>query len=154
MPSENCPLCKKSPIYKSLNISDTDKKRLKLLVAADSFMIIGFLICIASTDIAPWKILAPILDFLQYPYRLFALATALIAVAAAIFVYCLTEFTNSHKLGMVVVTAAAVYIFMHSHSNNCSVPTWGNILIIIMTILNKHMMSVTENGFRGQLKLI
>ena len=101
-------LCKKSPIYKSLNISDTDKKRPKLLVAADSFMIIGFLICIASTDIAPWKILAPILDFLQYPYRLFALATALIAVAAAIFVYCLTEFTNSHKLGMVIVTAAAV----------------------------------------------
>lgn len=101
-------LCKKSPIYKSLKISDTDKKRPKLLAAADSFMIIGFLLCIAATDIAPWKILAPILDFLQYPYRLFALATALIAIAAAIFIYCLTKFTHSQKTGMVIVTIATV----------------------------------------------
>ena len=101
-------LCKKSPIYKSLKVSDVDKKRPKLLVAADAFMIIGFILCIVTTNIAPWKILAPIFDFLQFPWRLFALATALIAIAAAIFIYCLTRFTNSHKAGMVVVTIAAV----------------------------------------------
>lgn len=101
-------LCKNSPIYKSLKISETDKKRPKLLAAADSFMIIGFLLCIAATDAAPWKILAHILDFLQYPYRLFALAAALIAIAAAIFIYCLTKFTNSQKTGMVIVTILTV----------------------------------------------
>lgn len=101
-------LCKNSPIYKSLKISETDKKRPKLILAADAFMIIGFFLCLISTNLAPWKVLAPIFDFMQYPWRLFALAATLISIAAAIFIYILSKYTHSQGTAMIVVTTAAV----------------------------------------------
>lgn len=101
-------LCKNSPIYKSLQITETNKKRPDLLIAADSFMIIGFILCLISTNIAPWKILAPIFDFMQFSWRIFALAAALISIAAAVFIFILTKYTNVQKTAMIVVTIAAI----------------------------------------------
>lgn len=106
-------LCKKSPIRIDMQ-SEGDNHRHKLIVAMDTFMILGFIICLLATNIAPWKILAPILNFTQFPWRLFAMASTLIAIAAAVYVFIVAKHTNALKTSMIAVTVLTV-LFAGAH---------------------------------------
>lgn len=101
-------LCKNSPICKSMQLDENDKKRHKLLIAADAFMILGLIVCFISTKAAPWKILGIVFDFMQFSWRFFALAAALISVAAAVYIFITSRYANAEKAAMIVVTVLAV----------------------------------------------
>ncbi len=100
-------LCKNSPICQSIQ-NQNDKKRHKLLIAADSFMILGFIVCYLSTNIAPWKILGAVFDFMQFSWRFFALAAALLSIAAAVYIFITAKYANVKKTAMIIVTVLAV----------------------------------------------
>lgn len=55
---------------------------------ADWLLIGGGILAILTTDIVPWERLNNVLSFVQFPWRLFCLATAMLAIADAIILYC------------------------------------------------------------------
>lgn len=59
-----------------------------LISYADWLLIGGAIFAFLTTDIIPWARLDKYLSFVQFPWRLFCLATVMIAVADAIVLYC------------------------------------------------------------------
>lgn len=59
-----------------------------LINYADWLLVGGALFAVLTTDIIPWKRLNGLLSFVQFPWRLFCLATVMIAIADAIILYC------------------------------------------------------------------
>ena len=59
-----------------------------LINYGDWLLIGGALFAVLTTDIIPWKRLNGYLSFVQFPWRLFCLATVMIAIADAIIMYC------------------------------------------------------------------
>ncbi len=57
-----------------------------ILKFADLCLVFGILFTLGSTGLLPWKRLSPWLDFVQFPWRLFIMASALLSVAAGIYV--------------------------------------------------------------------
>ncbi|MBQ8825410.1 MAG: hypothetical protein IJZ64_09350 [Ruminococcus sp.] len=101
-------LTRNSPIYKTLSPGTKLSKRPNILVAADAFLIFGIILALIATDKAPWKILSKPLDFMQFPWRLFALSTLLLIAGGTICIYYLIHFTNAKKIGMTAVMIVSV----------------------------------------------
>lgn len=102
-------LLRGSPVSKRY-LRDESGKRNNILVAADTFMIIGIILALMSTTVFPWKILSKFLDFIQFPWRFFAPSSILLIIAGTIYIYYIAKYTRTAKAAMVVVTAAAILI--------------------------------------------
>lgn len=108
-------LTKKSPMAKLDTQCEISKKRTNILVYADAFMIFGIIISLLPTKSAPWEILSKVLDFMQFPWRLFAVASILLISAGTIYMYHIIKFTKSSKLSMILITVVAVLCaFIHT----------------------------------------
>lgn len=59
-----------------------------LISYADWLLVGGAVFSLLATDLVPWNRLNGYLDFIQFPWRLFIIATAMFAFADAIIVYC------------------------------------------------------------------
>ncbi|MDE7231266.1 MAG: hypothetical protein K2N56_12360 [Oscillospiraceae bacterium] len=107
-------LTRSSPASKSYLQDENTKKRSSILIAADTFMIIGILLAIMSTTLMPWNVLSKCLDFMQFPWRFFAPASVLIIIAGTIYIFYISEFTKAPKKAMLLITAVSVLIaFVH-----------------------------------------
>lgn len=108
-------LTKKSPVYQSCLQNEIIKKKKNILIAADAFMIIGIIVSLIPTKLAPWKILSKPLDFMQFPWRLFAVASVLLITAGTIYLFYITKFTKAPKASIILITAFAILCaFVHT----------------------------------------
>lgn len=64
------------------------------VIFADILTATGILFCLCSTGFFPWKRLASHLTFIQFPWRLFIIATPLLAFSSGIY---LSEFLNESR---------------------------------------------------------
>lgn len=101
-------LTQKSPLAKRL--FDKDGKRTNTLVIADTCMILGFILALLSTSVAPWKFLSMFMDSIQFPWRFFAPASLLLIVAGAVYIFHIAHKTKVPKLAMIMVTAVSISI--------------------------------------------
>lgn len=104
-----------SPISKMYLQDEDTKKNKNILVAADVFMVIGIIMAVMSTTVAPWGFLSKFLDFMQFPWRFFAPASILLITAGTIYLFYIAEFTKVSKIAMVLLTTVAVLIaYVHT----------------------------------------
>ncbi len=99
-----------SPVSKQELRDEGTGRRKNILVAADTFMIIGIILALMATSVFPWKILSKVLDFMQFPWRFFAPSSILLIIAGTIYIYYIARFTKATKAVMMVVTAVAILI--------------------------------------------
>lgn len=109
-------LLRNSPVSKQYLRDENTNKRKGILVAADTFMVMGIILALMSTNIVPWDILSKCLDFIQFPWRFFAPSSILLIIAGTIYFYYIAVFTKAPKAAMVLITALAILI-LGVHSN-------------------------------------
>lgn len=108
-------LMRNSPVAKMYLQDEKTQKRRNILAAADAFMTIGIVLAIMSTDLVPWEFLSVFLNFIQFPWRLFAPSSILLIIAGTVYVYYIAEFTKAPKTAMVLIAAVSVLIaFIHA----------------------------------------
>lgn len=108
-------LTRNSPITKMYLQDEETKKRKVVMVIADTFLIVGLVLALMSTKLTPWKILSEFIDFIQFPWRLFAPASILLIIAGTIYIFYIAEYTKAPKIVMALVTAIAVLAaFVHA----------------------------------------
>ena len=99
----------KSPVYQEMrNEDESDDEKPVLLACADVFMILGLIICFLITDKAPWKLLRYVLNFMQFPWRMYAPAGTLIVFSGAVYLSALLKHTNVKNRGLLAVLAISV----------------------------------------------
>lgn len=103
-------LMRNSPISKQYLRDENTNRRRNILVAADTFMILGIILALMSTTVVPWDILSVFLDFMQFPWRFFAPSSIFLIIAGTIYIYYIAEYTKAPKTAMALVTAAAILI--------------------------------------------
>lgn len=101
-------LTRRSPVSKRYLREKNSKKRKDILVIADTFLIIGIVLAVLSTDLVPWEYLSAVLDFMQFPWRFFAPASILLIIAGTVYVFYIAKYTKTQRPTMLVVTAAAL----------------------------------------------
>ncbi len=101
-------LMRRSPIRKAIATDNNSDKRPNALVFADAAMCFGILLALLPSDLAPWMLLTHVLDFMQFPWRFYAIASTLIAVGGAIYITYLIQYTNAKKVGMVVLAGVTI----------------------------------------------
>lgn len=67
------------------------KKDVAILEYADWMLIGGGVFCFLTTNIMPWEYVGRFFGFLQFPWRFFIIATALLAIADGIIAYAFIE---------------------------------------------------------------
>lgn len=103
-------LLRNSPVSRQDLRDEGTGKRKNILVAADTFMIIGIILALMATTVFPWKILSKFLDFMQFPWRFFAPSSILLVIAGTIYIYYIAKYTKAPNAAMVLVTAFAILI--------------------------------------------
>lgn len=104
-----------SPVSKMYLQDKNTKKSKNILVFADTFLIAGLVLALMSTNLVPWDILSAVLNFIQFPWRLFAPASILLIIAGTIYFYYIAEFTKVPMTAMLLITAVSVLIaFVHT----------------------------------------
>ena len=107
-------LTRRSPVSKRYLRHKNTKKRKDILVVADTFLIIGVILAVLSTDLVPWEYLSAVMDFMQFPWRFFAPASILLIIAGTVYVFYIAKFTKTQRPTMLVITAAALMTaFVH-----------------------------------------
>lgn len=99
----------RSPVYQDMkNEDESNDEKPALLSCADAFMILGMIICFIMTDKAPWKILRYPLNFMQFPWRLYAAAGTLIIFSGAVYLSTLLKYTKGNNSGLLAVLVISV----------------------------------------------
>ena len=107
-------LTRRSPVSKRYLREKNSKKRKDILVVADTFLMIGAVLAVLSTDLVPWEYLSAVMDFMQFPWRFFAPASILLIIAGTVYVFYIAKYTKTQRPAMLVVTAAALMTaFVH-----------------------------------------
>lgn len=104
-------ITRRSPVYQNMKNEDENKdddKKPALLSCADAFMILGLIICFLMTDKAPWKILRYALNFMQFPWRMYAVAGTLMIFSGAVYLTELLKHTNGKNAGILAVLVISV----------------------------------------------
>ncbi len=80
---------------------------------ADWLLAGGLLFALLSTDLIPWQKLNTYLSFVQFPWRLFVLASAMLAISDAIILYVFIRYTlEPHMQGSLkVLTVLTLIVF-------------------------------------------
>lgn len=90
-----------------------DRKKIKI---ADGALIVGFVLVFAASNLFPWGYMPAFMKNIQFPWRLFSLATLLFSVAIGIIFGAI--FPRKKYIGMalilIVMTASAVSTLQHS----------------------------------------
>lgn len=108
-------LTRSSPIARKYLRDESTENRKDILVVADTFMIIGLVLTIMTTELVPWDLLHPFLNFMQFPWRFFAPVSILLIFAGTVYIFHIAKFTKAPKTAMVAVTAVALLIaFVHT----------------------------------------
>ena len=106
-------ITKHSPIYQTISAKSQFSKYPDVLVIADTFTLGGIFLSILATDLMPWEKLK-FLDFMQFPWRLLGVASTLILLAGAVYLFYLLKFNNAKNIGMIVATAVVLLCsFVH-----------------------------------------
>ncbi len=103
-------LTKNSPAYKEYFQGENAQKRRNILLLADVFLILGLVFAVLSTDIAPWEFLSKFMDFIQFPWRFFALVSIFLTIAGTVYVFSVSEYLKASKKTVAAITAAAIFI--------------------------------------------
>lgn len=103
-------LTRRSPAAVPELRDEKTKKRGNILIAADTFALLGIFFAVMSTALAPWDKLSKFLDFMQFPWRFFAPASILLVIAGAIYFFYAADHMKAPKTAMAVITAVAVLI--------------------------------------------
>ncbi len=107
-------ITKRSPVYEAYLMDENTKKRKNILIFADTFLIMGIIFALMSTELVPWEFLSVIFNFMQFPWRFFAPASILLIIAGTIYIYYISEFAKAPKRAMILMTALAVLVaFIH-----------------------------------------
>lgn len=98
-----------SPVYQELaEKSENKEKKPDLLLWADVCMVLGLIVCFIVSDKAPWKVLRYPLNFMQFPWRMYAPAGTLIIFSGAVYISIVLKYTNGQKKGLLAVLAVSV----------------------------------------------
>lgn len=95
----------------------------------DVLLILGIMFAFGSTNIMPWERLSRYLSFVQFPWRLFTMSTALIAVADAGILLIIAQKYIPGKLEILLGVIAIVSVclaFAHSVNNVEGYYDYGN----------------------------
>lgn len=85
-----------------------------ILIFGDGCLLLAAVFVFLTLKTPAWKILAPILDFMQFPWRMYSVVTLLISVAVAIYVwFLLPNVKNRQFLPLVISLIFSVNIFVH-----------------------------------------
>ncbi len=84
---------------------DENKEILKF---ADVCMILAFVFAFLTIKTPLWKVLPPLLNFMQFAWRMFAIVTLLISVAVSIYAYLLSE--NLENKNFVSIIFSVVFV--------------------------------------------
>ncbi len=101
-------ITKRSPVYQSMKTGENDDEKPALLSWADGTMILGLIVCFLMTDKAPWKILRYPLNFMQFPWRMYAVAGTLIIFSGTVYLTMLLKHTNGQNAGLFAVLIVSV----------------------------------------------
>lgn len=91
---------------------------------ADQCLVLGLLFSIASRDIFPWERFGQYVSFIQFPWRLYQISSALLSIAGAIILYKFIIYINgmfssakTEHIVSVVVLSIMVLTTMYSYTN-------------------------------------
>lgn len=99
-----------SPITKKYLLNGETKRPKKLFVIADVSLVIGLVTAVFSTNAVPWQLLSKVLDFMQFPWRLFAPSSMFLIIAGTVYIYYIARYTKTAKTVTMCVTAAALLV--------------------------------------------
>ncbi len=71
--------------------SDVREEKKELLFIADFFAVVAVIFALGSTGILPWGRLQRFVGFIQFPWRLFIIATPMMAVACGLYILIITN---------------------------------------------------------------
>ncbi len=74
----------------------------------DACILTGLIGLFCATDLAPWKLLGVILNSLQFPFRLYAIVTACLALAGGMCLYYVLHATGVRRIGTITVCIACL----------------------------------------------
>ncbi len=102
------------PQGKKDEISQDILRKRELLKFADVCLILAFVFLFLTAKTPAWKLLAPLLDFMQFSWRMFAVVTLLISIAVAVYAYLLaTTFRISVFLPLVASVVFVLNVAIH-----------------------------------------
>lgn len=98
-------LLKKSKIR--LSAEQEDENFIKILKFADVSLILSLVMIFFASDKAPWSVLKHVLNFMQFPWRMYGAATIMMAFSAAVYVYSVLRNADARRIGLMAVTLTA-----------------------------------------------
>lgn len=103
-------LTRNSPVSKTYLLNQETGKRKSILIAADTFLIIGLILSIMPTEIVPWDLLSKPFGFIQFPWRFFGPASILLIISGTIYFFHISEYMKAPRIAIALLTAAAILI--------------------------------------------
>lgn len=105
------------PQGKKADTSQDVLRKRELLKFADVCLILAFVFVFMTVKTPAWKLLAPLLDFMQFPWRMFAVVTLLISIAVAIYAHLIaTTFRSKMLLPLVASSVFILNVAVHMHN--------------------------------------
>lgn len=103
----------RSPKIKEDSTPELIRKK-ELLIFGDVCLVLAFVFVLLTIKTPLWKYLAPVLDFMQFPWRMYSVITLLISIAVAVYVWALIPTVkNRHFLPLVISFIFAVNAVVH-----------------------------------------
>lgn len=97
-----------------------------ILRFADICLIISLVLCFCVTDKAPWSVLKYILNFMQFPWRLYGAVTVMMSLSAAIYIFSLLKYADFHETGMIIVSII-VCLNIAVHADSAGYPKFYDV---------------------------
>lgn len=97
----------------SITVVKTDREKF-----ADFCLVMGILFTLGTTRLIPWAYLQNILSFVQFPWRLFIVASCLLAFAIAIIFERYFSISKLKEIGMMIVLGVMITSTAASFSRN------------------------------------
>lgn len=96
---------------KNENINDINK--------IDWFLIIGTICMIMTTKLFPWKVVEPLLNHIQFPWRFLAIASLFLSISIAL-MYNIIVVKEFKKITILIILAISSYSVIGFY-NNCNI---------------------------------
>ncbi len=108
----------KSPKIKEDSSPELIRKK-DLLIFGDVCLILSFVFVLMTITSPAWKFLAPLLNFMQFPWRMYSVVTLLISIAVSVYVWTLLPNVKNRQF-LPLVTALIFTVNAGVHINTIS----------------------------------
>lgn len=97
-----------------------------ILKFADICLAISLVFCFLVTDAAPWSVLRHILNFMQFPWRLYGAVTVMLSFSSAVYIFSTLKFADIHEIGIIIISIAVCFNIA-SHTENAGYLKYYNV---------------------------